>query len=58
VWWCCAIEDREEVTAKANLDFLKSQQESKPDLVTLGAAWDSLGGASVEDVEKRKEEIK
>jgi hypothetical protein len=46
------------VTAKEDLDFLKAQQESKPDLVTLGAAWDSLGGSSSEDVEKRKEEIK
>ena len=59
VYWCCSVEDSETCSSKDQLDFLRDVNNKGQDkLVSLGLAYDSMGGAKPNDVERTKQAIK
>lgn len=61
VYWCLAIEDRDGCSSSEQIDYLQelnSRNEFKDNLVSLGLAYDTMGSAAKESVEKTKQVVK
>ena len=59
VYWCFAVEDREKCSAEDQLTYMRELSKQGQDkLVSLGLAWDSMGGAKAEDRERMKKVTK
>ena len=61
VWWCCAAEDREDVTAEDVFEYIdtlgKRSKDNHP-LVSLGLATDAMHSASDEQTQHMKDKIR
>ena len=59
VYWCFAVEDREQCSAEDQLNYMRELNKRGQDkLVSLGLAWDGMGMAEAKDRERTKEVIK
>jgi cytosine/adenosine deaminase-related metal-dependent hydrolase len=59
VYWCFAVEDREQCSAEDQLNYMRELNKRGQDkLVSLGLAWDGMGRAEAEDRERMKKVAK
>lgn len=56
IWWCASVEDRDDCSAQETTGYMRSL--ARQPLVTPGLAYDDLGTASPDQVEKTKEIVK
>lgn len=61
VWWCQAVEDREEVSAEEQYEYIRSLAEERAgegQLVSTGIAWDGFGSADEDAIRQKVKLIK
>ena len=56
IYWCCALEDFEGCSSEDKINYMRQLKDhSQNKLMSLGIAWDGMGGADTDAVERTKE---